>query len=128
MVVASPPPVVSFARLPTGWHRFGGIGGAYATSWAYRPNSRGWAPAMPRDATVVRDFFPTTATRYSPLKLVLPRKPATLLEGTRDTPEYRIRGRTHGRNVEVWVDIRRRHPTRAELRAAQDVVAAIRFS
>ena len=77
---------------------------------------------------MVQVFLPTLEARYPPLKLVLPPKPATLLEGTKDTPEYRIHGRVRGWNVDVWVDIRRRHPTKAELRIARRVVAAIRFS
>jgi hypothetical protein len=128
VIVLAPPPVplVSFARLPSGWHSFGGAGGVYATSWAYRPNSRGWATAMPRDGIVVQVFFPVgQKPRYPPLKLVLPRTPATLLEGTTDTPEYRIHGRLLGRNVEVWVDIRRRHPTKAALRLAQRVFHSV---
>jgi hypothetical protein len=84
---------------------------------------------MPRNGIVVQVIFPTGLTpRYPPLKLVLPRTPATLLEGTSDTPEYRIHGRVRGRNVEVWVDIRRLHPTRAMLRLAQRVLSSIRFS
>jgi hypothetical protein len=50
-----------------------------------------------------------------------------MLEGTRDTPDYRIEGRTHGTNVLIYVDIRNPHPTVAELRIAQRVVSAIRF-
>jgi hypothetical protein len=77
---------------------------------------------------MVQVFFPAGAkTPYRPLKLVLPNRPAVLLEGTTDTPEYRIHGRARGRNVEVWVDIRNRHPAKATLRLAQRVVTAIRF-
>ena len=53
--------------------------------------------------------------------------PATLLEGTRDTPEYRMRSCIRGRRVQVWVDIRNLHPTQALRRLAQRVVSAIRF-
>jgi len=127
MVVASPPPVVSFARLPAGWLSFRGASGVYATSWAYRPDSGGPAPAMPRGGMLVQVFFPTLTTRYPALKLVPPHRPTTLLEGTTDTPEHRIHGRVRGHDVEVWVDIRRRRPTKAQLRAAQRVVAAVRF-
>src|SRR5436190_1627710 len=67
-------------------------------------------------------------SRYGPLRLVLPRRPATFLEGTRDTPEYRIFGRARAVDVNIFVDIRRLHPTRADLRAAQRVVSRIRFS
>lgn len=83
---------------------------------------------MPRKGIIVQVFFPPGAkTPYPPLTLVLPQRPAVLLEGTTDTPEYRIHGRVRGRNVEVWVDIRNGHPTRAALRLAQRVVTAIRF-
>lgn len=82
---------------------------------------------MPRGGIAVSVIFPTMRGRFGPLKLVLPRTPAVLLEGTTDTPEYRIEGRVHGRNVMVLVDIRRLHPTRAELREAQAAVSAIRF-
>jgi hypothetical protein len=50
-----------------------------------------------------------------------------MLEGTTDTPEYRIAERAHGQNVSIFVDIRNAHPTAAQLRAAQRVVASIRF-
>lgn len=120
-------PVVAFTRLPSGWHGYGGIGGAHATSWRYRPNPQGWAPAMPRNGTVVNVFFVTRKRPYAPLRLVMPATASTFLEGAPDTPEYRIHGRVAGRNVEVWVDIRRRHPTKHQLARAQHVVAAIRF-
>jgi hypothetical protein len=120
-------PVVAFTRLPSGWHSYGGIGGAYATSWRYRPNSQGWAPAMPRNGIVVNVFFVARTRPYPPLRLLMPAKASTFLEGAPDTPEYRIHGRVAGRNVEVWVDIRRRHPTKRQLHRAQSVVASIRF-
>lgn len=50
-----------------------------------------------------------------------------MLEGTTDTPEYRIHGRTHGWNVSISIDIRNSHPTAAQLDEAQRVVTAIRF-
>lgn len=120
-------PEVAFTRLPRGWHRYGGLGSAYATSWRYRPNEHGWASAMPRNGIVVNVFFVANSPRYPPLRLVVPRKPTTFLEGTSDTAEYRLHGRVEGRNVEVWVDIRRRHPTRDQLRHAQRVVSGLRF-
>jgi hypothetical protein len=120
-------PVVTFTRLPRGWHSYGGLGGAYATSWRYRPNASGWAPSMPRNGIVVNVFFVAGTPRYPPLRLVMPPKPSSFLEGTSDTPEYRIHGRVEGRNVEVWVDIRRGHPTRDQLRLAQRVVSGLRF-
>jgi hypothetical protein len=84
---------------------------------------------MPRNAIAVSVFFPRQKTaRYPALKLVLPRTSATTLEGAPDTPEYRIHGRVLGRDVEVWVDIRRSRPTEEQLKAAQRVVAGIRFA
>jgi len=127
MVVQAPPPVVSFAQLPSGWHAFKASNGAYALSWRYRPNSSGWAPSMPRNAIAVNVFFPSEAPRYPPLRLVMPKAPATTLEGAPDTPEYRIHGRVNGRDVEVWIDIRRPNPTQTQLRLARRVVSAIRF-
>jgi hypothetical protein len=82
---------------------------------------------MPRNGIAVWVSFPQQTSRYPPLKLVLPRSPATTLEGAPDTPEYRIHGRVGGHDVEVWVDIRRPHPTRKLLRLAQRAVSAIRF-
>lgn len=123
-----PPPLVSFSHLPTGWHAFSGGNGAYALSWRYRPNRYGWAPSMPKNGIAIDVFFPTSKTaHYPPLRLVLPKAPATTLEAAPDTPEYRIHGRVSGRDVEVWVDIRRPHPTKAQLYVAQRVVSAIRF-
>jgi hypothetical protein len=124
-----PPPIVSFAQLPHGWRAFQGPqGSAFATSWPYRQDSHGPAGSLPPNGIIVQVFFPPGAkTPYRPLKLVIPKRPAALLEGTTDTPEYRIHGRVRGRNVEVWVDIRNRHPTKAALRLAQRVVTAIRF-
>jgi hypothetical protein len=83
---------------------------------------------MPRNAIAVTVFFPNEPLpRETGVKLVMPRSPATFLKGAPDTPEYRIHGRISGRAVEVWVDIRRPHPTRQQLRLAQRVVAAVRF-
>jgi hypothetical protein len=127
VVEQSPPPIVSFAQLPAGWHAYAGDPGVYVLSWHYRENSSGWAPSMPRDGIAVTVFFPTTPTRYPKLRLVIPRHPATTLEGALDTPEYRIRGRVDNRNVAIWIDIRRPHPTTNELRIAQRVIAALRF-
>jgi hypothetical protein len=119
--------LVSFSHLPAGWRAFSGDG-ATALSWPYRPNSSGWAPAMPKNGIAVNVFFLRTKTAHYPaLRLVLPKKPATTLEGAPDTPEYRIHGRVGGRDVEVWVDIRRPHPTNAQRRIAQRVVSGIRF-
>ena len=82
---------------------------------------------MPRNGIVVNVFFVASKCPYPPLRLVMPAKPSTFLEGAPDTPEYRIHGRVAGRNVEVWVDIRRRHPTKSQLHHAQSVVASIEF-
>ena len=125
-MVALPPPAVSFAHLPPGWHAVGGE--SVATSWPYRPgDGGGWADHMPVGGIAVTVFFPTIDTHLAPIRLVLPRKAATLLEGTTDTPEYRIEGSVHGRDVFVWVDIRTKRPTAAQLHAAQQAVSAVRF-
>jgi hypothetical protein len=129
VIAQPPPPIVSFAQLPAGWHQIGdGNGGAYALSWRYRPAVDGWASAMPRNGIVVQVFFLREATpHYQRLRLVMPRSPATNLDGRPDTPEYRIHGRVDGHDVEVWVDIRRPHPTQQQLRLAQRAVSAVRF-
>jgi hypothetical protein len=127
VIAQPPPPIVSFAQLPAGWRQFTSARGAYALSWRYQPNSLGWAPSMPRNGIAVQVFFPNETPRYPRLKLVLPRSPATTLEGAPDTPEYRIHGRIDGHDVEVWVDIRRPHPTQKQLRLAQRAVSAVRF-
>ena len=125
----APLPGVSFSVLPRGWHGVVDLpNGAYALSWRYRENPYGWASSMPENGIAVTVFFlPKKAPPYPSLKLVLPKTPATTLEGAPDTPEYRIHGRVRGRNVEIWVDIRRPKPTQAQLRAAQRVVSGIRF-
>ena len=128
-MAATPPPPVAFAALPAGWHVFSDGDGAYATSWAYRENSFGWAASMPRGGIVVRVFFPPGAKAPRPaLRLVVPKAPATTLEGVPDTPEYRLRGRVAGRDAEVWIDVRRPRPTPGELRTIRRVLAAIRFA
>lgn len=121
------PPIVSFVSLPPGWRSVAYSNGADALSWRYRPNSSGWAPSMPKEGIAITVFFPSDTPHYPPLKLVLPKSPATTLEGAPDTPEYRIHGRVKGRDVEVWVDIRRAHPTQKLLRLAQRAVSAVRF-
>lgn len=128
-MVGQPPPVVSFAPLPPGWRAFADGDGAYATSWAYRQNSLGWAASMPRGGIVVRVFFPPgEKAPLPPLRLVLPKAPATTLEGAPDTPEYRLHGRVAGRDAEVWIDVRRPRPTPGELRTLRRVLSAIRFA
>lgn len=119
-------PTVVFSSLPAGWS----TNDAYALSWKYRPNSLGWAPSMPRNGIVVTVIFPgRPKVGYPPsLKLVIPKKPSTTLEGAPDTPEYRIKGSVDGRDVWVFVDIRSAHPTRAQLAAAQRVVTGIHFA
>jgi hypothetical protein len=69
----------------SGWHSYGGIGGAYATSWRYRPHSHGWAPAIPRNGIVVNVFFVAGKPPYPPLRLVIPAKASTFLR-ERPTP------------------------------------------
>ena len=124
-----PPPTVSFAHLPSGWHQFAGDPGIYALSWRHRQDALfGWAGSMPRDGIAVQVLFPNEKAHLPPLKLVMPRLPATTLESAPDTPEYRIQGRIAGRDVEVWIDIRRRHPTEKQLRVAQRVVSTLRFT
>ena len=123
------PPVAHFRHLPQGWHQYRETPDATALNWNYRPNSYGWASSMPRGGIAVNVYFPPPhKPHYQPLRLVLPRRPATLLEGTRETPEYRIFGRVRGVDVNIFVDIRRLHPTCADLGAAQRVVSRIRFS
>jgi hypothetical protein len=96
-------------------------------SWRYRDNPHGWASVMPKGGIAVTIFVHREETREPQLRLVMPKKPFTLLKGTKDTPEYRIHGRVRTVDVQVWVDIRQRRPTRVELRAAQRVISAIRF-
>lgn len=126
MIAATPS--VAFASLPDGWHSYQ-ASGAIATSWDYAPGQAPGGPAdhMPRGGIIVNVTFPTVAQRFKSLQLVLPKHPTTLLEGTKDTPEYRIEGRTHGVNVLISVDIRNVRPTAAERRKAQRVVSSIRF-
>ena len=127
----SPRPMVSFSQLPRGWHQLpaqSDHAAALALSWRYKPDSGGWANSMPRDGIAITVwFFPKKTPRFPPLNLAIPRSPATTLEGAPDTPEYRIRGRVNGHDVEVWVDIRRPHPTQRLLRLAQQAVSALRF-
>ncbi len=119
----------SFTQLPTGWHQFPELRGTVALSWNNGPDSGGWANSMPLNAIAVQVWIlPRKTPRYPPLKLVMPQRPATTLEGAPDTPEYRIRGRISGRDVEIWVDIRRPQPTQKLLRLAQRAVSAIRFT
>jgi hypothetical protein len=105
------------------------VGGAYATNWRY--HSRGEARVVyqiPRGGIVVAVTFSSVMTRFPPLKLVLPKKATTLVRGTSDTHEYRLDGRVHSRNVEILVDIRQRHPTRQQLRFAQQVLSSVWIS
>ena len=119
---------MSFHALPSGWHSYRSSG-AVATSWAYVPGRDIYGPAdhMPKGGTIVDVTFPTQNVHFKPLRLVLPHRPAVMLEGTTDTPEYRIEGRMQGWNVMIYVDIRNPHPTAAQLRVAQRVVSAIRI-
>jgi hypothetical protein len=125
VIAQAPPPVVAFGRLPPGWHSFGSVGGAYATSWRYHPRGEGRVVyQMPRGGILVAVTFSSAMTRFPPLKPVLPKNGTTLVRGTSDTHEYRFRGRAHGRNVEILVDIRQSHPTRQQLRVAQQVLSS----
>lgn len=129
-MVTQPPTVpvaVSFAHVPSRWRQFPGEGGALAASWPYHPGPTGWATAMPRNGLAVNVFFVAGTPVYPRLRLRLPQTTRFVLKGSADTPEYRIHGRIRGHNVEVWVDIRNSHPSRAQLRVAQRVVSAIRF-
>jgi hypothetical protein len=129
VIAQAPPPVVAFGRLPPGWHSFGSVGRAYATSWRYHPRGEGRVLyQMPRGGIVVAVTFSSAMTRFRPLKLVLPKKATTLVRGTSDTHEYRLRGRAHGRNVEILVDIRQWRPTRQQLRLAQQVLNSVWIS
>jgi hypothetical protein len=82
---------------------------------------------MPKGGIAVSVTFAGAPGSYNPLRLRLPRRPAVMLEGTTDTPEYRIEGRTHGWNVNISIDIRSSHPTAAQLHEAQRVLTSIRF-
>ena len=123
-------PVASFARLPAVWHEYREMPGATALSWHYRPSQFGWAASMPRGGIAVTVYFPHVLgrQRYRPLRLVLSRRPSTLLEGTHDTKEYRIFGRVRGVDVNIFIDIRGLRPSRRQLRTAQRVVSSVRFS
>jgi hypothetical protein len=121
-------PIARFAHLPVGWHQYPDPPDALALNWRYRPNNFGWAPSMPRGGIAVYVHFLPGKPHFRPLRLVLPRRPATLLEGTRDTPEYRIYGRVNRSDVIIFVDIRRLHTTHAQLVAARRVVSLVRFS
>lgn len=126
----APPVAVSFVHLPPGWRQFGqleGSGDILATSWRYRPGPAGWARAIPRDGILVHIFFVHGTPPYPRLRLRLPHSTRFTLEDAPDVREYRISGRVLGRNVEVWTEIRRRHPTARQLRIAQSVVSALRF-
>ena len=83
---------------------------------------------MPRNGIAVQVFFPNEKAHLPPLKLLMPQRPATTLEGAPNTPEYRIQGSIAGRDVEVWIDIRCPHPTAAQLRLAQRVLSGLRFT
>jgi hypothetical protein len=82
---------------------------------------------MPVGGIAVAVFFPRIKTPLPPLRLVLPRKPAVMLDGATDTPEYRIEGSVRGRVVFVWIDVRSKQPTAAQRQAAQEALSGIRF-
>ena len=150
-------PAPRFVRLPGGWRQFndspnlltrrGANASAYALSWAYHPNSLGWAGSIPRDGIAVsvyvirREVGAATGLnlcRYTPhlsayplvrrLPLRLPSTTTATLEGAPKIPEYRVFGRIgESYNFEVRVDINRAHPGAALLKAAQRAVSAISF-
>lgn len=121
--VTASPPTVSFAALPAGWRSFPSSG-AVATSWQYVPGRGigGWADHMPRGGIAISVTFLSTKRVEKPLRLVMPASPAAVLDGTTDTPEFRLEGEVHGHAVLVSVDIRSRR-----LRLAQRILASIRF-
>lgn len=116
-------PAVRFANLPVGWH----AADLYALSWRSQPSEAGWAAGMPRNGIAVTVIVLPKRVGYPPLRLTLPKRPAGTLEGVANTREYRIFGRTRGRDVEIRVAIRRLSPTPGQLRQAQRVVSGIRF-
>jgi hypothetical protein len=117
-----------FDHIPAGWHQYReSRGDVLALNWRYRPNSRGWAPSMPPGGIAVYVHFLPGRPHYRPLRLVLPRRPVTLLEGTQDIPEYRIYGRVGRSDLMIFVDIRKLHPSHAQLAAARRVISLIRF-
>ena len=75
-------PTVRFTRLPSGWQATE----SYALSWRYREDVNGcWLDAAKRDRRLGR--FPRRLVGYSPLRLALPKRSFTTLEGAPDTPE-----------------------------------------
>jgi hypothetical protein len=145
-----------FAYVPVGWktfdrdfallHRRGADVESYALSWAYTPNSLGWASRMPPNAIGVHVILirrsPTNPTANLcgqtphlpnfPLirrfPLVLPHTTAATQEGEPNIPEYRVFGRFDDfYNIDLRVDINRVHPTPAMLQLAQHVVSGLRF-
>jgi hypothetical protein len=146
----------TFTRLPRGWHAFdrdfgvltrsGGDVESYALSWAYKPNSFGWANAMPRNAIAVQVLLLRSGPAYQQINLCLhtphlasfpeirrlplrlPRTTGSRLEGAPRVPEYRIFGRYDEMyNVDLRVDISNAMPTKAMLRTAQRIAAGLRF-
>ncbi len=145
-----------FTRLPHAWRAFGNDFGlltrsggnveSYALSWAYKPNSLGWAGAMPRNAIAVQVLLLRTRPDHLRINLCLhtpqlggfpeirrfplrlPRATGSRLEGAARVPEYRVFGRIGDMyNVDLRVDINNATPTTAMLRSAQRVVDELRF-
>jgi hypothetical protein len=145
-----------FTYVPQGWRAFdqnfalltrrGADVESYALSWAYKPNSHGWANRMPPNTIGVNVILirrTTTnpaanlchetphlaaypAIRHFPI--VLPKSTTNTQEGEPNIPEYRVFGRFDERyNIDLRVDINRAHPTRAMLQLAQRVVSGLRF-
>ena len=143
-----------FALVPRGWRAFdddfglltrhGASVESHALSWRYRPDSFGWANAMPRGAMAVTvilvrrsndphanlcrgaDGLPFAPIRRLPLRL--PKAPNGWLEGSKDVVEYRVFGRIdRSYSVDLRLAVRTIHPTAAMLRRGQAVVSGIRF-
>jgi hypothetical protein len=144
-----------FTRLPEGWRAFDdGFGvltsdgvsvESYALSWAYEPDSSGWANRMPRNATAISVLLlrrppdgKTNLCRSAPelsgfgrirrLPLVLPKTTRDRQEGAPSVLEYRVFGRMdESYNVDLRVAVKSPHPSAKVLRRAQSVVDHIRF-
>ena len=157
MVYSSPPPIVvhaaTFANRPHGWHfsdrdfdvltRRGAD--VASNAFSFRPYRYGWALRIPRNGIAVtvhlirrsanpRANLCARVPRWSDsppirrLPLRLPPTTTDRLEGAPDVVEYRVFARLdESYNVDLRVDVKRLHPTRAMLRRAQAVVSGVRF-
>ena len=136
-----------FSYVPARWRVFdrdfgllsrsGASVESYALSWAYTPNSLGWADHMAHDGIAVsvilirRDPVDPAADLCGQapplagyplvhhLPLELPTTTRATQEGQPNIPEYRVFGRLGNLySIDLRVDINRAHPTRAMLRLA----------